>query len=85
MVDGRVYLQQTAGARDPFVILRLFTFVARHGVALSVETERRLDNARRGLADTMPQDSQSVGTPARDTRAALTLPTRCAPCIRWTC
>ena len=50
--------QQTAGARDPFVILRLFTFVARHGVALSVETERRLDNARRGLADTMPLDSR---------------------------
>jgi [protein-PII] uridylyltransferase len=57
VVDGRVYLQQTAGARDPFVVLRLFTFVARHGVALSLETERRLDNARRGLADTMPQDS----------------------------
>ncbi len=58
LVDGRVYLQQTAGARDPFVILRLFTFVARHGVALSVETERRLVNARRGLADTMPLDSR---------------------------
>jgi [protein-PII] uridylyltransferase len=58
LVDGRVYLQQTAGARDPFVIFRLFTFVARHGVALSVETERRLGNARRGLADTMPLDSR---------------------------
>ncbi len=58
VVDGRVYLQQTAGARDPFVILRLFTFVARHGVALSLETERRLDNARRGLADAMPRDSR---------------------------
>ena len=58
VVDGRVYLQQTAGARDPFVILRLFTFVARHGVALSVETERRLDKARRGLSDAMPQDAR---------------------------
>jgi [protein-PII] uridylyltransferase len=58
IVDGRVYLQQTAGARDPFVVLRLFTFVARHGVALSLETERRLSNARRGLADGMPQDSR---------------------------
>jgi [protein-PII] uridylyltransferase len=38
--------------------LRLFTFVARHGAALSLETERRLDNARRGLADAMPQDAQ---------------------------
>ena len=58
VVDGRVYLQQTVGARDPMVILRLFTFVARHGVALSLETERRLENARRGLADAMPQDSR---------------------------
>ena len=58
VVDGRVYLQQTIGARDPLVILRLFTFVARHGVVLSLETERRVGNARRGLADTMPQDSQ---------------------------
>ncbi|MGB8770931.1 MAG: [protein-PII] uridylyltransferase, partial [Candidatus Korobacteraceae bacterium] len=58
VVDGRVYLQQTAGARDPCVVLRLFTFVARHGVALSLETERRLDNARRGLADTMPQGAR---------------------------
>jgi [protein-PII] uridylyltransferase len=58
VVDGRVYLQQTVGARDPFVVLRLFTFVARHGVVLSLETERRLDNARRGLSDAMPQDSR---------------------------
>ena len=70
LVDGRVYLQQTVGARDPFVILRLFTFVARHGVALSVETERRLVNARRGLADTMPLDSQLWG----HLREILTLP-----------
>ena len=56
VVDGRVYLQQAIGARDPLVVLRLFTFIARHGVALSLETERRLKNARRGLADVMPQD-----------------------------
>ncbi|HEX8813449.1 MAG TPA: HD domain-containing protein, partial [Terracidiphilus sp.] len=56
VVDGRVYLQQAIGARDPLVVLRLFTFIARHGVALSLETERRLKNAHRGLADVMPQD-----------------------------
>ena len=27
VVDGRVYLQQSAGARDPMVVLRLFTFM----------------------------------------------------------
>ena len=58
VVDGRVYLQQAGGARDPFLVLRLFTFMARHGVALSLETERRLDNAHRALIDTMPQDAR---------------------------
>ncbi len=57
VVDGRVYLQQSAGARDPMVVLRLFTFSARHGVALSAETERRIKNAHRALADAMPQDA----------------------------
>jgi [protein-PII] uridylyltransferase len=57
VVDGRVYLQQAVGARDAEVVLRLFTFVARHGVSLSLETERRIRNARRGLTDTMPQDA----------------------------
>lgn len=56
VVEGRVFLQQAVGARDPEVILRLFTFMARHGVRLSLETERRLNNARRGLTETMPQD-----------------------------
>jgi [protein-PII] uridylyltransferase len=58
VVDGRVYLQQSGGARDPLVVLRLFTFIARHGVALSLETERRLKNAHGALADAMPQDAR---------------------------
>ncbi len=58
VVDGRVFLQQSAGARDPVVVLRLFTFMARHGVALSLETERRIKNAHRALADAMPQDAR---------------------------
>ena len=57
VVDGRVFLQQSAGARDPLVVLRLLTFIARHGVALSLETERRIKNAHRALADAMPQDA----------------------------
>jgi len=58
VVDGRVYLQQAVGARDPFVVLRLFTFMARHGMALSLETERRIKNASRALTDAMPQDAR---------------------------
>src|SRR5271166_2127978 len=58
VVNGRVFLQQSAGARDPLVVLCLLTFIARHGVALSLETERRLRNAHRALADAMPQDAR---------------------------
>jgi [protein-PII] uridylyltransferase len=58
VVDRRVYIQQAAGARDPETILRLFVFMARHGVKLAMETERRLNHARRALADTMPQDAR---------------------------
>ena len=55
VVDRRVYIQQSAGARDPEVVLRLFIFMARHGLQLAIETERRLNNARRALRDAMPQ------------------------------
>ena len=58
VVDRRVYIQQSAGARDAEVVLRLFIFMARHGVKLAMETERRLNNARRALQDTMPQDAR---------------------------
>src|SRR3974390_794280 len=58
IVNRKVYIQQAAGARDPEVVLRLFIFMARHGLGLAMETERRLNNARRALADTMPQDAK---------------------------
>ena len=56
VVDGRVYFQQASDAREAASVLRLFTFLARHGFALSAETERRLNDTRRRLAETMPQD-----------------------------
>ena len=58
VVDRRIYIQQSAGARDPEVVLRLFVFMARHGDKLAMETERRLNNAQRALRDTMPQDAR---------------------------
>ena len=58
VVDRRLYIQQSAGARDADAVLRLFVFMARHGVSLAMETERRLNNARRALHDTMPQDAR---------------------------
>jgi [protein-PII] uridylyltransferase len=57
--EGRVSLQQAAAARDPEGALRLFTFIARHGVKLSLETEHRLNNSRRALSETMPQDARA--------------------------
>jgi len=56
VVDGRVFFQQAADAREAAVVLRLFVFMAKHGVALSAEAERRITDAHQRLAETMPQD-----------------------------
>ncbi len=56
VVDGRVYFQQAADAREAATVLRLFVFLAHHGIALSPEAERRLNDAHLRLAETMPQD-----------------------------
>ena len=66
VVDRRVYIQQSAGARDPEVVLRLFVFMARHGVKLAMETERRLNNARRA-----PARHHAAGCPAVDASARV--------------
>ncbi|HYL76253.1 MAG TPA: HD domain-containing protein [Bryobacteraceae bacterium] len=43
----RVFLRTPAQLEsDPALILRLFEFVARHGIPLSAETERRLEDSR---------------------------------------
>ncbi|HEY1730208.1 MAG TPA: HD domain-containing protein [Terriglobales bacterium] len=56
VIDGRVYFQQTADAREAASVLHLFVFMAKHGVALSAEAERRIGTAHQRLAGTMPQD-----------------------------
>jgi [protein-PII] uridylyltransferase len=35
---------------DPAIVLRLFEFIARHGIPLATETERRLEQSREALA-----------------------------------
>ncbi|MFB3813231.1 MAG: [protein-PII] uridylyltransferase [Terriglobales bacterium] len=42
---GRVFLRESNAARDPETVLRLFEFAARHGLPLSVEAERAVENA----------------------------------------
>lgn len=70
VVDGRVYFQQAADAREAAAVLRLFTFMAHHGIALSPEAERRLNDAHLRLAETMPQDQYLW----QHLREVLTLP-----------
>jgi [protein-PII] uridylyltransferase len=56
VVDGRVYFQQSADAREATAVLRLFVFIAKHGLALSSDAERRIRSAHLRLSETMPQD-----------------------------
>jgi [protein-PII] uridylyltransferase len=50
--NERIYLRTPAElGSDPAIILRLFEFVARHGIPLAAETERRLDESRRAFAE----------------------------------
>jgi [protein-PII] uridylyltransferase len=49
--NNRVYLRSPAQlTNDPGIILRLLEFVARHGVPLAAETERRLEHAAPAFA-----------------------------------
>jgi len=49
--NERVFLRMPAQLEsDPAIVLRLFEFVARHGIALAAETERRLEQNREVFA-----------------------------------
>jgi [protein-PII] uridylyltransferase len=56
VVDGRVYLQQSTGVRDPELVLRAFEFTARHGLKLASDTERRIAEALGSLS--FPQGAE---------------------------
>ena len=48
----RVFLRSPAQLdKDPNLALRLFEFVARHGIPLAAETERRLEDSQAALAE----------------------------------
>jgi [protein-PII] uridylyltransferase len=49
--NERVFLRAPAQLEsDPAIVLRLFEFVARHGILLAAETERRLEQSREAFA-----------------------------------
>jgi len=58
VVDGLIFLQQPSALQDPEVLLRLFHFMALHGLKLSATTEYRIEQALPALASTPPRGAE---------------------------
>jgi len=58
VVDGLIFLQQPSALQDPEVLLRLFHFMAHHGLKLSATTEFRIEQALPALAATPPRGAE---------------------------
>ncbi len=59
VVDGLIFLkQQSGGLRDPEMLLRLFHFMAEHGLKLSTTTEYKIEQALPALAATPPRGAE---------------------------
>src|SRR5580700_8541307 len=58
VVDGLVFLQQPSSLQDPEVLLRLFHFMAQHGLKLSATTEYRIEQALPALASMPPRGAE---------------------------
>ncbi|HET7871947.1 MAG TPA: [protein-PII] uridylyltransferase, partial [Terriglobales bacterium] len=58
VVQGMVFLPQAAAVQDPETLLRLFHFVAHHGVKLSTTTEQRIEQALPAMAATPPRGTE---------------------------
>jgi [protein-PII] uridylyltransferase len=58
VVDGLVFLRQSSAIHDSEVLLRLFHFVAHHGVRLSTTTEYKIEQVLPSLAATPPRGAE---------------------------
>ncbi len=58
VVDGMIFLQQSSSLQDHEMLLRLFHFMAEHGLKLSATTENRIEQALPGLAVTPPRGGE---------------------------
>jgi [protein-PII] uridylyltransferase len=77
--NDRVYLRSPAQlTNDPAIILRLLEFIARHGLPLAAETERRLERAAPAFAAYCASPPQPLWPPLRN---ILSLP-RSATALR---
>jgi [protein-PII] uridylyltransferase len=58
VVDGMIFLQQSSSLHDPEMLLRLFHFMASHGLKLSATTEHRIEQSLPALAVTPPRGAE---------------------------
>src|ERR1700678_2976750 len=58
VVDGLIFLQQSSSLQDPEMLLRLFHFMAEHGLTLSTTTEHRIEQALPALAVAPPRGAE---------------------------
>ena len=58
VVDGLIFLQKSVSLEDPEVLLRMFHFMAEHGLKLSATTEYRIEQALPSLAATPPRGAE---------------------------
>ena len=58
VVDGLIFLQQPSALHDPEVLLRMFHFMAHHGLKLSATTEYRIEQALPAMASMPPRGAE---------------------------
>ncbi len=58
VVDGRIFLQRQEAMDDPQLPLRLFRFMARHGLSLSSAAEHQIEERLPALAAAPPQGAE---------------------------
>jgi [protein-PII] uridylyltransferase len=58
VVDGLIFLQQPSALQDPELLLRMFDFMAHHGLKLSTTTEYRIEQVLPALAATPPKGAE---------------------------
>jgi [protein-PII] uridylyltransferase len=58
VVHGLVFLQQPGSLGEPEVLLRLFHFIAHHGVKLSTTTEQKIEQVLPSLAAAPPRGAE---------------------------
>jgi len=58
VVDSRIFLQRPESLKDPGLPLRMFRFMARHGLALSSTTEHQMEQVLGSLAAGPPQGAE---------------------------